>query len=95
MYSGKTLFTMCAHGDTFLFKASVLSSNVFPVTLVSTTVSLLPSQLDVMFVENRGLLIGSLTTIVLLLLLISVGIAIIFIYLINKMKRKRTLEVEK
>ena len=86
---------MCAHGDTFRFKVSALSSIVFPVTLVPTTVSLLPSQLDVMFVENRGLLIGSLTTIVLLLILISVGIAIIFIYLINKMKRKRTLEVEK
>ena len=66
---------------------------VLTVTLVP--ISLLPSQLDVIFVENRGLLIGSLTTIVLLLLLISVGIAIIFIYLINKMKRKRTLEVEK
>ena len=62
------------------------------IALVPTTISPLPSQ---MITSNRGLLIGSVTTIVLILLLISVGIAAIFIYIMKKMKRKSTLEIEK
>lgn len=74
------------------FQGSVLSSVMSTITLVPTTISPLPSQV---ITANRGLLIGSITTIVLILLLISVGIAAIFIYIVKKMKRKSTLEIEK